>query len=111
MNFAVEMERLDLDDLWALYAEMTEVVERRVREEKLLLEERLRKLGVSEPARRTYPPVLPKYRNPELPSETWAGRGKQPRWLVAQLEAGRRLDDFKIQSRDNLRVHLRARQA
>lgn len=107
MKFVAEMERLDLDDLWALYGEMTEVLERRVREEKLCLEERLRKLGVSEPARRAYPPVLPKYRNPEFPSETWAGRGRQPRWLVAQLQAGRRLDDFKIQSRDGLRAQVR----
>ena len=31
--------------------------------------------------RRPYPPVVPKYRNPDRPSETWAGRGKKPRWL------------------------------
>jgi DNA-binding protein H-NS len=46
--------------------------------------------------RRPYPAVLPKYRNPERPSETWAGRGKTPRWLLAQLKSGRRLDDFRI---------------
>jgi hypothetical protein len=27
--------------------------------------------------------VAPKVRNPENPSETWAGRGLRPRWLVA----------------------------
>ena len=47
-------------------------------------------------ARRPYPTVFPKYRNPERPSETWAGRGKTPRWLTAQLKSGRRIDDFKI---------------
>jgi hypothetical protein len=31
------------------------------------------------------------------PSETWAGRGKQPRWLTAQLRSGKLLDDFRIQ--------------
>ena len=46
--------------------------------------------------RRPYPAVVPKYRNPERPSETWAGRGKTPRWLTAQLESGRRIDDFRI---------------
>ena len=46
--------------------------------------------------RRPYPAVVPKYRNPERPSETWAGRGKTPRWLAAQLKSGRRLDDFRI---------------
>jgi DNA-binding protein H-NS len=46
--------------------------------------------------RRRYPPVRPKYRNPARPSETWAGRGKQPRWLKAQLGSGKKLDDFRI---------------
>jgi DNA-binding protein H-NS len=41
--------------------------------------------------------VFPKYRNPAKPEETWAGRGKQPRWLTAQLRAGKNLDDFRIQ--------------
>ena len=40
--------------------------------------------------------VAPKYRNPANPSETWAGRGKQPRWLAAQTAAGRKLEDFLI---------------
>ena len=78
--------------------------------EKRELEERLANLrrGLAEkpktaragssPQRRTrkYPPVLPKYQNPSDPSETWAGRGKQPRWLVAQLTTGRKLGEFLI---------------
>jgi DNA-binding protein H-NS len=40
--------------------------------------------------------VAPKYRNPENPSETWAGRGLKPRWLSAALKSGRKLDDFNI---------------
>src|SRR5580692_6138667 len=27
--------------------------------------------------------VAPKYRNPDNPAETWAGRGLKPRWLAA----------------------------
>ena len=46
--------------------------------------------------RRKYPPVLPKYQNPGNPAETWAGRGKQPRWLVSELKAGKNIDDFLI---------------
>src|SRR4051794_74386 len=46
--------------------------------------------------RRPYPAVVPKYQNPERPSETWAGRGKTPRWMTAQLKSGRRIDDFRI---------------
>jgi DNA-binding protein H-NS len=40
--------------------------------------------------------VAPKFRNPENPSETWAGRGLKPRWLAAAIKSGRKLDDFRI---------------
>jgi DNA-binding protein H-NS len=42
--------------------------------------------------------VAPKYRNPENPAETWAGRGLKPRWLAAAIKAGAKLDDFQIDS-------------
>ncbi|MBF7688352.1 H-NS histone family protein [Acinetobacter rathckeae] len=48
-----------------------------------------RKIGVRKP-------VAPRYRNPENPTETWTGRGKKPRWLVAQLAQGAVLTDFLI---------------
>ena len=38
--------------------------------------------------------VAPKYRNPENPTETWAGRGLQPRWLAAAIKSGKKLEDF-----------------
>src|SRR5271157_2902853 len=41
-------------------------------------------------------PVAPKYRNPENPAETWAGRGLKPRWLTAAMKSGRKLEDFAI---------------
>jgi DNA-binding protein H-NS len=40
--------------------------------------------------------VAPKYRNPENTSETWAGRGLKPRWLVAALKGGKKVEDFAI---------------
>jgi DNA-binding protein H-NS len=40
--------------------------------------------------------VAPKYRNPENPAETWAGRGLKPRWLAAALKTGKKLEDFSI---------------
>jgi DNA-binding protein H-NS len=40
--------------------------------------------------------VAPKYRNPENPSETWAGRGLKPRWLTAAMKGGKKLEDFAI---------------
>src|SRR5262245_31222995 len=38
--------------------------------------------------------VPPKYRG--LSGETWAGRGARPRWLVAAIKGGKKLDDFLI---------------
>jgi DNA-binding protein H-NS len=38
--------------------------------------------------------VPPKYRGPS--GETWAGRGAKPRWLVAAINGGKKLDDFLI---------------
>ena len=38
--------------------------------------------------------VPPKYRGPS--GETWAGRGATPRWLVAAIKRGKKIDDFLI---------------
>ena len=38
----------------------------------------------------------PLYRNPKNRAETWAGRGNRPRWLVAALRGGRKLEAFAI---------------
>ena len=40
--------------------------------------------------------VAPKYRNPKKPDETWTGRGRQPKWLSAELARGRALTSFLI---------------
>ena len=40
--------------------------------------------------------VAPKYMNPADKSETWTGRGRQPRWLVAKLAKGSKIGDFAI---------------
>ena len=39
--------------------------------------------------------VAAKYRNAAT-GDTWSGRGLQPKWLKAELEAGRKLEDFAI---------------
>jgi DNA-binding protein H-NS len=38
--------------------------------------------------------VPPKYRGPS--GESWAGRGVKPRWLVAAIKDGKKIDDFLI---------------
>jgi DNA-binding protein H-NS len=42
-------------------------------------------------------PVAPRYRNPENPAETWAGRGLKPRWLTGAIKGGKKLEDFAIE--------------
>jgi DNA-binding protein H-NS len=39
---------------------------------------------------------VPKYANPDDPSQTWTGRGRKPNWLVAKLKRGAKLDQFVI---------------
>jgi len=40
--------------------------------------------------------VAVKYRNRDNPSETWTGRGRQPKWLAAAIKKGAKLSDFAI---------------
>ena len=100
-----DLESMSVEELWSLHELVVSVMARKISAAKARLERNLRELGQStaDSAKkvtrtpRPYPPVFPKYRNPALPSETWAGRGKQPRWLTAQLRSGKQLDDFRIQ--------------
>jgi DNA-binding protein H-NS len=99
-----DFNSMSVDELWALHVEIASVLANKLAAEKAKLEKRLGELqskavssGSIQRERRPYPQVFPKYRNPAEPSETWAGRGKQPRWLTAQLRSGKKLDDFRIQ--------------
>ncbi len=120
-----DLEAMSIDDLWALHENISRILSLRIASEKRELEKRLAYLnggkaaiqqeaelatrGVeSKPPRRKYPRVLPKYRNPSEPSETWSGRGKQPRWLVAALKSGRKIDDFKIRASGSSKARQRA---
>ena len=103
-----DLEMMSVDDLWSLHEQIREILSARITSEKRELENRLAVLGGGRDfkqrdasssengkARRKYPRVVPKYRNP-LTSETWSGRGKQPRWLVAAIKTGHKIEDFKI---------------
>jgi DNA-binding protein H-NS len=99
-----DLNSMSVDRLWSLHEQVTSELARRISAEKAQLDRRLSQLGFSvvrgakkpSHARRAYPQVFPKYRNPAQPAETWAGRGKQPRWLTAQLKLGKKIEDFRI---------------
>ena len=114
-----DYDSMPLDDLWALHEEISAKLSARIIAEKLELEKRLARLsgesrqssgssgetlGRSVVTRRKYPQVLPKYRNPDAPHETWSGRGKQPRWLAKALTEGSKIEDFRISVTDRRRA-------
>ena len=105
----IDPETMSVDDLWSLHEQISKILSARITSEKRELEKRLAVLNrgiegvdasqsynANGKARRKYPRVFPKYRNPQTPSETWSGRGKQPRWLAAAIKLGRKIEDFRI---------------
>jgi DNA-binding protein H-NS len=107
-----DLEAMDFEELWLLHEELTKILAERITAEKRELEKRLAQLNrpdqltevesgtaeteTGQPPRRKYPKVVPKYYNPLQPTETWSGRGKQPRWLVTALQSGHTLEEFRI---------------
>jgi DNA-binding protein H-NS len=101
-----------VDELWALWLEVSSELAHNIAKEKAKLEERLRLLEDSSgviSANGPYPTVLPKYQNPENPTEKWSGRGKQPRWLQTQLRAGKDLNSFLLPDNSGKGVVCRKR--
>jgi len=117
----LELEAMSLDDLWSLHEKLSSVLSARIKAEKNELEKRLAVLNrgvgaavrpngrtiIGEKPRREYPRVLPKYRNPQT-SETWSGRGKLPRWLVAAMKSGRKMEEFRIGEGNGAKTRQRA---
>jgi DNA-binding protein H-NS len=100
---------MSVDELWKYRESIDSILAAKIASELAYLRKRLEQLnpepftvervpgkGATARKRRPYPSVLPKYRNPKEPSETWSGRGKQPRWLQMELSLGKQLDDLLI---------------
>ena len=58
--------------------------------------EQILEFGASKRKKNVRKAVEPCDSNKAKAHETWTGRGKQPRWLVAELEKGAKLEDFLI---------------
>ena len=79
--------------------DLRERVDATLHERRAELQQQLAALGVSRVVRGGRSAlrgrkVPPKYRSRS--GETWAGRGAKPRWLVAAIKRGKKLDDFLI---------------
>jgi DNA-binding protein H-NS len=100
------LTKLTVEQLIALRGEVDALLSNKVTQERRNLESQLAALtrvngggakrGRSTLRGSTRGPVAPKYRNPENPSETWAGRGLKPRWLTAAMKKGKKLEHFSI---------------
>jgi DNA-binding protein H-NS len=109
MRNSIDLKAMTFDDLIALkqaiQAHLSERAEKEKRELRAKLE-RLEEFVDGDPgspakdrsplARRRKPE--PRYRNPDNPSETWAGRGLTPRWMQSLLKQGMKREDFEINS-------------
>jgi DNA-binding protein H-NS len=90
---------MSIDELWELHESVSEVLAAKINAEKQKLERRLVSLHPTVNQRRTrrpYPPVLPKFANPDAPAEVWSGRGRKPRWVAEKLSAGLPLEHLAI---------------
>ena len=98
------LKTMPIAKLQALKSQVEAAISAKVTERRRELESELSKLGgISGGGKRGRPAghgrmgaVAPKYRNPENPAETWAGRGLKPRWLAAAIKGGKKQDDFLI---------------
>jgi DNA-binding protein H-NS len=103
---SMALKSMSIEKLVALKGQVEAMLSSKVLEQRRALESELSKLGRFQGgagrAKSVFGrggargAVAPKYRNPENPAETWAGRGLRPRWLTAALKTGKMLDDFLI---------------
>jgi DNA-binding protein H-NS len=89
------LSSMSVSELLKLRDDINKVLDRKANE----LRSQLSMLGVAAERRRQASSlkgkkVPPKYRSPS--GETWAGRGAKPRWLVATLKKGKKMEDFLI---------------
>lgn len=94
-----------IDELIDLHQHIDQLIEQSVSREKLALRQKLARIEQYERHRLLDQPAAEakdsrkraraKYRNPHS-GETWSGRGRLPRWMVALIEQGAKREDFRI---------------
>jgi DNA-binding protein H-NS len=97
----MNLKSMSLDKLVDLRNRVQATLGTRVAQERRMLESKLGQLtraggGLSRGRGGAAGKLPPKYRNPDIPSETWAGRGLKPRWLAAALKAGKKMEHFSV---------------
>ena len=99
MKLPANFASMSVDELWEIHEEISKLLEAKMLAEKKMLERRLINLHPAKidlKARCPYPPVVPKFANPDDPSQVWSGRGKRPQWVTEKLASGLTLEDLSI---------------
>ena len=101
----IDLDKLSHDELVQLQKDVRKAIatyeDRRKKEALVEMQEVARRHGlelsdVLKGSRKGGTVTTPKYRHPDNPSLTWAGRGRQPRWVKEMLESGTSLDELRI---------------
>lgn len=102
----IDLVKLSLEDLKKLRKDVDKAIEdfaeRKRAEVRKALEELARKHGMSlsevlrTDTRRRKGKAPAKYRNPDDPSQTWSGRGRQPGWYKKAVSSGIPPEKLKI---------------
>ena len=100
------LKSMSIEKLVALKGQVEAMLSSKILEQRRALESELSKLGRFQGGNGRAKSVFgrggargavaPKYRNPDNPAETWAGRGLRPRWLTAAMKGGKSLEYFAI---------------
>jgi DNA-binding protein H-NS len=105
----VNLSDYDLSELKGLQAEIEKEIKTRQQQEVTKAREQIlaiaQGLGVSveellanggAKSKGSGKKVQAQYQNPADNTQTWTGRGRQPRWIAEGLASGKTLEDFRI---------------
>lgn len=100
------LEKLTYAELTALRSEIDMLIASKQAEEKVALRQKLADMARAQgfdlnevigSVKGTRAPVAIKYRDPDNPANTWTGRGRMPRWMVAATKRrGVKKEDFLV---------------
>jgi DNA-binding protein H-NS len=101
VNLLANFASMSIDELQEIHEEISKRLEARI----LAKKEPEGRLNGLQPAKTElkaprpylpYPPILPKFANPDDPTQVWSGRGKWPHWVTEKLASGLTFGDLRI---------------
>ena len=109
MSTKTDFGSMSINELWDVYEELSKVLKAKMVAEKQTLEQRLFSMVPAtterQKPRRPYPPVVPKFADPDEPSQVWSGRGRRPKWVTDKLASGLTLEDLNIARGSSVVIH------